>query len=334
MSSSNSFNVCPRCGKANALNAKYCSSCGQQLAVPQEVIVCHKCHRTNSPMASFCGACGAPLRVGAQTKICPKCHKEVDVNDNVCSCGYSFGNVKYATPESVSGSESSHKAASIGKRKGGRAGAVIAFVLLLVFAYLIFAPYQVAKNDGSGNPALDGSGNPIVTTLRPTFLAELDKGILFFPYSGLDGGVNFYGFEMIASVIDAIVSDPVTSLESLKTGFGVGGLALTVLVVVVALSAVVQLITYLARIIGGGRNKRKNVFFLIMAILSTLWVGLAVLFGTIVTAESSQILQKIAAVFVPNATLGYVAYLIPVYFWLFFIVSLCTKSKKVKEAVA
>lgn len=324
MSSSNSFNVCPRCGKANALNAKYCSSCGQQLAVPQEVIVCHKCHRTNSPMASFCGACGAPLRVGAQTKICPKCHKEVDVNDNVCSCGYSFGNVKYATPETVSGSESSHKAASIGKRKGGRAGAVIAFILLLVFAYLIFAPYQVAN----------GSGYPSVTTLRPTFLAELDKGILFFLYSGLDGGLNVYGFEMIASVIDAIVSDPATSLESLKTSFGVGGLALTVLVAVVALSAVVQLITYLARIIGGGRNKRKNVFFLIMAILSTLWVGLAVLFGAIVTAESSQILQKIAAVFVPNATLGYVAYLIPVYFWLFFIVSLCTKSKKVKEAVA
>ena len=46
MFSSNSFNVCPQCGKANALSARYCSSCGKQLVVPEEVVVCPKCHKT------------------------------------------------------------------------------------------------------------------------------------------------------------------------------------------------------------------------------------------------------------------------------------------------
>ena len=77
MNSSNSFNICPRCGNSNSLNAKYCSRCGAQLKVPTEAVVCHKCHTRNYSLANFCRNCGATLKVGAQTKICPRCGREI-----------------------------------------------------------------------------------------------------------------------------------------------------------------------------------------------------------------------------------------------------------------
>ena len=82
MNSSNSFNICPRCGNSNSLNAKYCSRCGAQLKVPQEAVVCPKCHTRNSSLANFCRNCGATLKVGAQTKICPRCGKEIGAEAN------------------------------------------------------------------------------------------------------------------------------------------------------------------------------------------------------------------------------------------------------------
>ncbi len=317
MSSSNSFNVCPRCGKANALNARYCSSCGQQLAVPQEVIVCHKCHKTNSPMASFCGACGAPLRIGAQTKICPRCHKEVDANESSCSCGYSFGNVKYAVPESAA---SVAVDTSSTKRKGGRAVAIVSLVLLLLFAYLIFAPFVVSY----------GAAEKIIQ-LRPEFLSNLDGGLV---HVGGVENTEIYGFEFVYVLVGELVSNVSTALDVFTKANGIGGLILTILLVITAITAVVQLITYIVRICANTKNKRKNLFYLIMAIVATLWVGLAFLFRFVSVAENS-FFAKVANVFtVSGCEIGYVAILLPVYFWLFFFISLGNRSKKAKEDVA
>lgn len=336
--SGNSFNVCPRCGKANSLNAKYCSSCGKQLAVPEEVVVCPKCHKTNSPMASFCGACGTALRVGAQTKICPKCHREVDANENVCSCGYSFSGVKYATPADAANAakadkKAAKKVANQGK-KGGRLVAVFALVFLLLFGYLIFAPYQLFKTDDAGQSVLDEAGNPVVTTLRPAFLAEFDKGILFFKEDN-PAATAAYGTDMIVGVIDAfkIKSEEVTPLDALKEAYGIGGLAIIAIVAVIAVSFVVQLIAYIMRIITGARTHKKNLFYLIMAILTTVWMLAAVLLGLFVDETKGEFLQKFAAIFVPTPNIGIIAYLLPVYFWFFFLYTLFTRTKKVKEAV-
>ena len=101
MNSSNSFNICPRCGNSNSLNAKYCSRCGAQLKVPQEAVVCPKCHTRNSSLANFCRNCGATLKVGAQTKICPRCGKEIGAEENVCACGYSFVTLQQTEPRPV-----------------------------------------------------------------------------------------------------------------------------------------------------------------------------------------------------------------------------------------
>ncbi len=300
MPSSNSFNVCPRCGKANALNAKYCSSCGQQLAVPQEVIVCHKCHKTNSPMASFCGACGAPLRVGAQTKICPRCHKEVDVNESSCSCGYSFGNVKYAVPESAA-SVAGNAKVKVGK--GGRAAAIVSLLFVLLFAYLIFAP----------------------ATMRPSFLSAFDGGLA----SDSQGAI--YGDTFILAVISGL-TDPANIFQQLSNDFGIGGLILVVLLAVTVICVVIQAITYFVRIFSDRKNKRKNLFYLLMAIVTTLWVGFAFVFAN---TQSSEFLSALEALFtVSNCKIGDVSIAIPVYFWLFFIISAANRRKKAKEDVA
>lgn len=316
MSSSNSFNVCPRCGKANALNARYCSSCGQQLAVPQEVIVCHKCHKTNSPMASFCGACGAPLRIGAQTKICPRCHKEVDANESSCSCGYSFGNVKYAVPESAASVATPVSAPS--KRKGGRGVAIVSLILLVLFAYLIFAPVAVA----------DGTTGEILFQLRPQFLYNLDGGLAH------AGSSNSYGLEMILVLVAFLIEDVSTAFGAIVSALGIGGLILIILIAITAISAVIQFITYVVRIFTNTKNKRKNMFYFVMAIIATLWVGLAFLFRFI-TVPSTGFLADVASVFtVTGGEIGYVAIAVPVYFWLFFLITLGNRSKKAIEDVA
>ena len=98
MNGSNSFNICPRCGNSNSLNAKYCSRCGAQLKVPTEAVVCHKCHTRNSSLANFCRNCGATLKVGAQTKICPRCGREIGAAENMCACGYSFVTMQQTEP--------------------------------------------------------------------------------------------------------------------------------------------------------------------------------------------------------------------------------------------
>lgn len=319
MSSSNSFNVCPRCGKANALNARYCSGCGQQLAVPQEVIVCHKCHKTNSPMASFCGACGAPLRIGAQTKICPRCHREVDASESSCSCGYSFGNVKYAVPESAAASVATEVSAPV-KRKGGRGVAIVSLILLVLFAYLIFTPAF----------GYDADHKLVETKYRPAFLYGFDGGLV---HGSTENSV-LYGLEFVVTIVSNFASNASTAIGNFTATYGIGGLILTILLAITVITMVIQLITYIVRICANTKNKRKNLFYLVMAIVATLWVGLAFLFRFI-TVPSTGFLADVASVFtVTGGEIGYVAIAVPVYFWLFFLITLGNRSKKAKEDVA
>ncbi len=177
---SNSFNICPRCGNSNSLNAKYCSRCGAQLKVPEEAVVCPKCHTRNSSLANFCRNCGATLKVGAQTKICPRCGKEINADDNICACGYSFVTLQQTEPKRVNvestnkkdkkrdkkhqeqlpvvqqqqATNSSKKKKPVYSKKGGRGFAIFAMLLLAVFCYLVIAP----------------------ATARPAFLVKFDKG--------------------------------------------------------------------------------------------------------------------------------------------------------------
>lgn len=346
MNSSNSFNICPRCGNSNALNAKYCSRCGGQLKVPEEPIVCHKCHTHNSPMANFCRNCGTALKVGSETKICPRCGKEVSGDTAICQCGYSFVTYQQTLPftEAVDSSElresggDSHsraeekaekkkaeknrKARSSKPRsnKGGRGWAIVGLIFVLLFAYLVAAPIHLYK------------GESVLATLRPEFLANLDKS-----YFVSDAqSVGMYGYDMIYTLV-VLVKDIVSGSVGFGAAIGqqsIGFLILLVLTVVFALTALVHLIVCIVRICTGKRSKKANVYFLVMAILSTLAIGLILLFQLVSMPQG--FLTTLAGWFAlgEGLSLGYVVWAIPVYFWFFFFYSLGAKAKKVKESPA
>ena len=336
MFSSNSFNVCPHCGKANSLNARYCSSCGKQLATPQQVVVCHRCHKTNSPLASFCGACGAPLRLGAKTKICPKCHREIDVNANVCSCGYDFTPIQYTAPavpvpaaETVVQTNHGYAAQQsvakpLNNHKHARLIAIISLIVLLVFAYLVVAPYVI-----------DGKESGL------RFDAEFDKGILYVDF-GMDLVQPLYGVDLIKYVVDTFTNADLletlgtTPLEYLFDTLGIGGIAILAMILVLAICLTVEIILSIIRIFIGKRAKHANYFHLVMAILSTLWILVAFFIGMFVESSSEEsVWQTIRSFLVPTEfEIGYVALLIPIVFWFMAIMSMCCKAKKVQENIA
>ena len=345
MNSSNSFNICPRCGNANALNARYCSRCGGQLKVPEEPVVCHKCHTHNSPMANFCRNCGTTLKVGSEIKICPRCGKEVSGDKAVCECGYSFVTYQQTAPRTANAvdvsvlkeeqapinaevqeqtkaekvkkekvkkekvkKEKKHKekVEKVYSEKGGRGWAIAALVLLLIFAYYIVAPHMA----------------------RPAALVSMDGGFTN------EGSVETakYAYENIFGIVDVVknISAGTPIMEALLAS-GVAGLLIYVLTVIVAITILMHLIVVIIRIFSTKRSKKMNLYFLIVAIVSTLVVGLMTLFKYV--PMSDGFMGTVAGWFTlpEGITLGLAIWAIPLYFWFFFLYSLCAKAKQLKE---
>lgn len=350
MFSSNGFNVCPHCGKANSLNARYCSSCGKQLLTPQEVVVCYRCRKTNSPSASFCGACGAPLRINAKTKICPKCHREIDISANVCSCGYDFAPVQYTAPaanvkpveqkpaKAAETKPAKKEAVANGVKpmynhKGGRAVAVVILVIMLLMAFLVLTPYYQYKD---GQIVIDDNGEP--KTIRFDFLANNDKGIMY-ATGPQDEVYPMYGVEILQSVVSAFKNSEegseMTPIQMLQDVYGVGGLALAAMIALFLLAVLVQLAVCIIRFVTGKRGKHINYLYLALAVLTTLWTLLGFFIGKYVDPTKEGFLVTLYNIFVPTEYfVGYVAFVIPFYFWLMFTISATGKARKVKEKVA
>lgn len=325
MNSSNSFNLCPHCGNSNTLNARFCSRCGTQLKVPEEVVVCRTCGTRNSPMANFCRNCGSQLKVGEQTKICPRCRKEVPAGDNTCSCGYSFATITTVTPaagkavpvreENKGGKKGRQKAAKapkgakrVASKKGGRAFAIIALIFLLVFGYFFAAPQE----------------------LRPSFLA-FDKGFV------TDANGTWYGYDYFYIKVQKVIlaiNNPGENLLNTMVGIlgsSVAEIMITVMCVIFALCAAIHLIVCITRIFSSKRSTRANKFYLLLAILTTVATALLLvpqLFGP-------TFLGGILNLFVAEGlTFGWVICAIPAYYWFFFLYSAIAKSKPLTEQVA
>ena len=323
MNSSNSFNICPRCGNSNALSARYCSRCGGQLKVPEEPIVCRKCHTHNSPISNFCRNCGTTLRTSADTKICPRCGKAVSGDKTTCSCGYSFVTYKQTTSskavkeqkqsksEKVKKTQPKEKSEKVYSNKGGRGWAIAGIVLVLLFAYYIVAPFVIPNTE---------------TKLRPDFLVNLDKGFI------CSEEMTAYGYNFVDSII-GMVKNVVggTSFGEVIGALSIGEIMIMVLTVIFILTALVHLIICIIRSITAKRSKKMNLYFLVMAIFSTLLVGLIMLFQLVAMPEG--FLQTVASWFAlpEGVLLGYAIWAIPLYFWFFFIYSLGAKAKKLKE---
>ena len=322
MSSSNSFNICPRCGNSNILNAKYCSRCGGELKLPEDPIVCHNCRTRNTPMANFCRNCGAELKVGYATKICTRCGREVPAEQSVCTCGYSFANTSYASPIPVrtdgtvdttgvtatgaTGDAKDKKVArakdnKVYSHKGGRAFAIVAMVLLVIFAYLLVAPARI----------------------RPAFLSIFDRGITN------DGVYPCYGYDTVMMLVVAIMGGSFSA--SMLMNGGMPQILIAALVAIFALAVLVHFIICLVRAIRPRRSRRANWCFFALAVLSTVVVALIAVFNYVTV--SGNFFTKVANVFklTEGWRLGFVLYLIPLYFWFFFLYSLIAKARALKE---
>lgn len=314
MNGANSYNICPRCGNSNSLSAKYCSRCGGQLKVPEEPVVCHKCHTHNSPIANFCRNCGAELKVGLETKICPKCGKEVYAHDNVCTCGYSFVTFQQTAPaprpvgagEAVKLTKGKSKVYS---KKGGRGWAIATMILMLLFGYLFVAP----------------------TSARPGFLWQFDGGIVGAEVLG--SLVPGYAYDYVRLTIDFFKEGG--ELSMISEAYGVANIIIYVLVVIVLVTMLVQFIACFVRIFTKKRSKHCNWYYFTMGLLSLILVGLIYLFNNITVGEG--FMDTIASVFrLPNVLetgykIGLVSFVIPLYFWFFFFLSIGSRAKILKE---
>ena len=343
MNSSNSFNICPRCGNSNALNAKYCSRCGGQLKVPEEPVVCHKCHTHNTPMANFCRNCGTALKVGAETKICPRCGKEVRGEEAICQCGYSFVTYQQTIPSTTQAVDVSslrenaqeapqaqpetkvektktkkNKEPKVYSKKGGRGWAIAGIILVLLFAYYIVAPYMLPIGDGFA--------------VRPDFLVKLDRGFVTLN-ADVEGAAPLYGYNFVASIVD-LVKDIVGG-KNIGEAIGelhVGYIIMLALTVIFVLTAAIHILVCIIRSFTAKRSKRMNWYFLIMAILSTIVTGMFLL--CVLVKMPDGFLSTVAGWFtIPGSRLGWAIWAIPVYFWFFFFYSLCAKAKRIKEPV-
>ncbi len=73
--------ACPHCGNQVPAGAKFCSSCGKEIAPPG--VVCPKCGTKLPAGAKFCFGCGAKL-----SNVCVKCGKELPLGARFCNeCG-------------------------------------------------------------------------------------------------------------------------------------------------------------------------------------------------------------------------------------------------------
>ncbi len=316
MNSSNSFNICPHCGNSNSLNARFCARCGSQLRAPEEVVVCRACSTRNSPMANFCRNCGSQLKMGEQTKICPKCNREVGINDNTCVCGYSFATISTVTPDkngkpvALRGNEKPAK--KLRSNKGGRGFAIAAFVLLLLFAYLFAVP---------------------AGKLRPNFLSNFDKGFWTIT-DGTNVSVLYlveYLIMIVNATIVAIKAKDVGIFKAIWNSLGQGTAQkiVTIMTVIFALCFAIHILVCIIRIFSGKRSKKSNIFYLILAILTTLATALVVLPNNGILADLLKF-----AILPEKFSMGWVVCIIPIYFWFFFIYSAIAKAKTIKEHTA
>ena len=330
MNSSNSFNLCPHCGNSNTLNARFCSRCGTQLKVPEEVIVCRTCGTRNSPMANFCRNCGSQLKVGEQTKICPRCRKEVPVGDNTCACGYSFATISTVAPTATAVSVRDEQPKQKGKKstapkskknkgentnkavvskKGGRVLAFVALVFLLAFVYFFAAPQE----------------------FRPSFLA-FDNGLVY------EGSSKIYGFTFVMMIAQnlatAIPNAGGDILGAILGAFGsyVAEIMVGIMTIIFVVSVALHLIVCITRIFTSKRSKKGNGLYLILAILTTVATALILVPQLLGADVFGGILSIFATT--DNYGFGWVLCAIPGYYWFFFLYSLIAKGKSLKEQVA
>lgn len=335
--SSNSFNICNRCGMSNPLLTKYCFQCGQPLRAAEESINCSKCSTVNVGSAKFCKTCGTLLPRPNETKTCPRCKIVVAKDLQVCvNCSYKFIDVTksgaslakktqaeavkeakmYVAKQRLSDKKTKDKKGSRAVAavepctKAGKAARILHSVMLfltLAFTFLIFYPLP-SKNSSMQLP------------------------LVFMNILGASGtNFIFYGWELIVCAIEKIgislrplyLGTPLVSKVELgSNASAVAGFALFAIAVVIVLNLVLTVI----RLIKGEKYRRMDILGLVMFALSAVFC--IMFYGASLFPFVADILSKIVSL---NFELGILPLAVPVYFLLTWLVSLFFKEKRIRK---
>lgn len=312
MNSTNNFNVCPRCGTANSMVAKYCFQCGAQLKISEKPIVCGKCNTVNSSMATFCKTCGSRLRTDKQTtKICPRCANTVEIGASLCTkCGYSFNSVTEVAP---SRSNETAAAARVGKVRvkstalgatRARVGGIFAMLFALLLAYLV---------------------------VMPDFMAI--KALNFGIFWRMSDSVVLTGYNILAELGNGMING---NLSTVLANYSVDYYMILATLVLTLALALVEFFVGLYRLISGNLAKNKNAYSLAMFIILLFVTAFLYLTQSapsmIIDLNDGvwkNLLTKIASL---NTTwLRYGYYIMVGYHFVVFILSLIFKKKSTKD---
>lgn len=323
MNSANSFNICPRCGNSNSLNAKFCSRCGAQLKLPEEAKICPKCHTRNSSAANFCRSCGTPLHGGEPTKICPQCGKEIKVDQKQCDCGYVF--IASAEKEDVKVKKEKVKKEKVKKEKkpkkekapkvkvlynhkGGRKIAIFGLIFLVIFTVLVTLP-EAARFG----------------------LQNFDRGIVNVQNENGEITSRTYLYDHVYNTVNAVIGLFGGSGDFMSAMGGVGGLLLNIALVLFALTIVVLFLTYFIRIFDKRRPRAGKWFMLAVTLLCTILGGLVV-GASFVPADAPNWIAWLNALDLPEGQhFGWVAAGAAFELWFFFIYTFASRARKIDE---
>ena len=189
---------------------------------------------------------------------------------------------------------------------------IVAALLLLVFAYAIILP---------------------VGRFLPS---RIDGG--FTNVGGAENTRKYLWDEVIGSngLVDILITEFNGSGMGALKKVSVPQMIMFVSSAILAITMVMHLLVVIIRIFSGRRSKKGNGFFLIMAILTTIVSALGYLLQVGIIPEQTGILGTILGWF-DSAKLGrgmvfgtiYI-YVVPAYYWLFYIYSLIAKRGRKK----
>ena len=128
---------CSSCGHDNPADAKYCASCGAQLAAEGQ-LNCPQCRQANSSDAGFCSNCGAVLAKG-----CPSCSRQDDRNGIFCR----WCDQMLVGPQGI-------KTAGLGRRVGAYILDVVLFLVTLIIGYIIWWLFTLSRGQTPGKQLL------------------------------------------------------------------------------------------------------------------------------------------------------------------------------------
>lgn len=152
-------------------------------------------------------------------------------------------------------------------------------------------------------------------------------------------GNNIYGWDFISDIIGIFSDETKAQLDSAENKFdfivndyfGTSTFVLVVIFAVFILTAFFHLLVCIVRVISPKRSKRPNYLYLTLAVITTVLVAMMSLAHLIPNEESGFRLFFEASYKGLSCEYGLMIWVIPVYYWFFWLYSYIAKRKSPKK---